>query len=170
MRKVTFIGSKKCQNEIKMLNFPYEENSLNGIFAKGIRKGLAINYSTSLYPALTGYPVSNCFDANPSTFCHTSSEHTNDSQYIQVCFFEALFKIEGIAIQNRADNNWDLQNYVVQGSKNGVSFKNITKFNEESSVCGGNKIRTRRVTTNTLFSCIRIVKDGFSCNSNNLVF
>ena len=146
------------------LYYPYAEDSLSGIFAKGIRKGLGIKYVTTLYPWTS--PVENCFDGDASSFCHTHCDITDEDHYIQIQFVNVKFKIEGFAIQNRAGNYWDLQNYIVQGSRNGAVFKNISVFNEPSSTaCGSNKIRTKKVTTEELFSFIRIVKSGYICNS-----
>ena len=149
------------------LFFPYVENKIEGVFGKGIRKGVKINYSTLLSPELSGFPVSNCFDGKNSTFCHTENVPGVKQHYLQIQFLDLKINIIGFAIQNRQGNYWDLLNYDLQGSNNGVNFRTIKHFNEDSSqVCISGKTRTNRVSTLAYFSYIRFLKTGDRCNAN----
>ena len=152
------------------LFFPYVENKQEGIFGKGIRRGLKLKYSLLLSSTLPNFPVSNCFDGIASSFCHTNDSLV-EPHYLQIHFLDLKLNIVGFAIQNRKGNYWDLLNYDLQGSNNGVNFKTIKSFNEVSSqVCISGKIRTNKVSTDAFFSYIRFLKTGICCNNNNQAF
>lgn len=153
------------------LFFPYVENELKGIFGKGIRRGLKINYTLLLFPGYPKYPASHCFDGDPSTFCHTNGSRGDVSHYVQVHFLDLKLKIKGFAFQNRNGNQWDLLNYDLQGSNDGVNFRTIKPFNEDSSqVCGAGKIRTNKISTLEFFSYFRFLNTGVSCFGNSVSF
>ena len=147
------------------VRFPYHDKSLNGVFGYGIRKlKLNIRYEvslSSLYLSNKYWSVLNCFDGKPETYCHTNA---SAGEYIQVHFLDLFFKIEGFAIQNRADGFHNPLNYVIKGSKNGSFFDNISSFEENpNDVCTNGTIRTNRVKTNTKYSYFRLQMTGMSC-------
>lgn len=144
--------------------FPYIEKSLDGVFGCGIRKlKLNIRYEANLSSQYSNgaYPVSNCFDGNSGSFCHTLA---NDGEYIQVHFLDSKFKIEGFAVQNRHDGCHNPLNYMIRGSNDGSNFHNISLFEEEKSeVCANGLIRTNRVNTSHKYSYFRLQMTGLSC-------
>ena len=76
-----------------VIEFPYQENQVDGFFARGVRKGILKKYcEVKLSSVLgNGYDASKCFDGNSQTFCHTRNENTN--QYLQIRFKRSKFKI-----------------------------------------------------------------------------
>ena len=145
------------------IRFPYHEKSLEGVFGYGIRKlNVNIRYDASLSSLYNdNYPASNCFDGDQSTMCHTNG---SESQYIQVHFLDLSFKIEGFAVQNRADGAHNPLNYAIRGSNDGYTFDDIKLFEENNSeVCDGGIIRTHRVKSNTKYSYIRLQMTGLPC-------
>ena len=56
--------------------------------------------------------VNDCFDGDPSTFCH--SQNTKDSKvhYLQIKFLKFKFILKGFAILNR-DCCWNPMKYVI---------------------------------------------------------
>ena len=150
------------------LYFPYKENTLDGVFKVGIRPGLLkIKYDVKLSSFLGGYPVSNCFDGNDTTFCHTF-DYVTEPQYLQIHFKDLHFKIEGFAIQNRDGIVWDPLNYDIQGSNDGINFVILKSFNEDkSTVCGAKKIRTNKIETTNSYKYFRLKTTGITCHSSH---
>ena len=154
---------------MNFFQFPYKENSLEGVFGLGVRTfKFPIRYGVSLSSAPSiDHKVENCFDGNPLTICHTDA-YLNGTEYLQIQFYDFKFKIEGFAIQNRPDGYWNPLNYVIQGSNDGINFVNISFFNEISTeVCNSGGIRTRRISTNFLFSFFRLRTTGAACTWND---
>ena len=154
------------------LRFPYQHDTLNGVFGIGIRKlKLDIKYEASLSSTYLVFSIENCFDGNFSTFCHTPGEA---ELYMTIHFLDLPFKIEGIAMQNRNGSYWDPLNYVIQTSHDGKTFSTIKEFNDNSDeVCKSLHIRTRRVRSSSKYEYFRFRQTTKSCNTNedkNLFF
>ena len=150
-----------------VIEFPYQENQVDGFFARGVRKGILKNYCevklSSVYASV--YDAIMCFDGDSQTFCHTRNENTN--QYLQIRFKRSKFKLQGFAIQNRSGNFWDVLNYIIQGSNDGQDFDTLGTFNENSSdVCISSKKRTNRIGTENMYEYIRLQSTGHPCNKN----
>ena len=153
------------------LDFPYRENTLDGVFGKGIRTNhLNIKYNVKLSTVYenTLY-ASYCFDGNASTFCHSDNKNT-EKEYLQIHFIGRKFRIEGIAMLNRKGKFWDPLNYVIQGSNNGIKFDTLGTFNEDATkVCNNANNRTRTITTNNIYSYFRLQTTGSPCNINSTI-
>ena len=147
------------------IRFPYHENSLDGVFGYGAKKlNIKIAYEARLSSSYVSgyYPAANCFDGNPGTICHTNG---NAGKYVHVRFPYSKFKIEGFALQNRADQCHNPLNYVIRVSNDGSTFDNISYFEEnQSEVCKGGQIRTHRVKAKAKYSYFRLEMTGVSCN------
>jgi hypothetical protein len=154
---------------MNFLRFPYKEKSLDGVFRVGIRtRRLSIKYDVVLSSNYSQeFIAEKCFDGNSSSYCHT--EHTTPNQeYLQIHFYDVNFKIEGFVIQNRIEGWWNLLNYLIQGSNDGINFVNLSSFNETSSEdCTAGAIRTRRIYNNSWFSYFRVRTTGKVCNSHD---
>ena len=76
-------------------HFPFENNTLNGIFGKGIlKKTIEIRHKVKISPLLGSYTADKCFDGDFSTFCHTHSDDLKEHHYLEIRFFDAKVRIE----------------------------------------------------------------------------
>ena len=152
------------------LDFPYKEGSMSGVFANLLRKKNVFFCNVSLFPE-SNFKVDNCFDGSASTFCHSDRGYDIDKHYIQVQFITTKFKIEGFAIQNRAEGYWNPLNYELQASNNGEDFTSLKNYSENSNkVCTGSQIRTSQISTNRYFSYFRFTMKGETCSSGTTYF
>ena len=152
---------------ISNLRLPYVDNSLNGIITH-IKNNYS-NFFSKIKATIApdyGHPAKRCIDRDSQSFCHS---HNSSKAYLEVYFPKYKVILDGYSIQNRIGYYWDILNWKMMGSNDGINYYDIDtqNFLESSEYCGNNMIRSFPVFTYTGYSYLRLQQTGGSCGTKS---